>query len=65
MDSAPLAIAVILATFPEAEQEATLKLPFPYAMTALCVGSVITLTYRRFSLDLNLESPAAKLTSWG
>lgn len=48
MNSAPLAIAVILATFPEAEQEALLKLPFLYAMTALCVGSVVTLTYRWF-----------------
>lgn len=48
MDSAPLAIAVILATFPETEQEALLKLPFLYAMTTLCVGSMVTWTYRRF-----------------
>jgi BASS family bile acid:Na+ symporter len=48
VQNAPLAIAVILATFPEADQEALLKLPFLYAMTALCVGSVATWTYRRF-----------------
>jgi hypothetical protein len=48
VDSAPLAIAVIWATFPEAEQEALLKLPFLYAMTASCVGSEVTLAYRRF-----------------
>lgn len=48
VQNAPLAIAVILATFPEAEQEALLKLPFLYAMTALCVGSLVTWTYRRF-----------------
>lgn len=48
VQNAPLAIAVILATFPEAEQEALLKLPFLYAMTALCVGSVVTWAYRRF-----------------
>ena len=48
VQNAPLAIAVILATFPEAEQEALLKLPFLYAMTALCVGSLATWTYRRF-----------------
>lgn len=48
VQNAPLAIAVILATFPAAEQEALLKLPFLYAMTALCVGSVVTLAYRRF-----------------
>jgi len=48
VQNAPLAIAVILATFPKAKQEALLKLPFLYAMTALCVGSVVTLVYRRF-----------------
>lgn len=48
IQNAPLAIAVILATFPEAEQEALLKLPFLYAMTALCVGTAATWTYRRF-----------------
>lgn len=48
VQNAPLAIAVILASFPEAEQEALLKLPFLYAMTALCVGSLATWTYRRF-----------------
>lgn len=48
VQNAPLAIAVILATFPEAEQEALLKLPFLYAMTALCLGSLVTWTYRRF-----------------
>jgi BASS family bile acid:Na+ symporter len=48
VQNAPLAIAVILATFPAVEQEALLKLPFLYAMTALCVGSVVTLAYRRF-----------------
>jgi bile acid transporter len=48
VQNAPLAIAVILATFPEAEQDALLKLPFLYAMTALCVGTVATLGYRRF-----------------
>jgi BASS family bile acid:Na+ symporter len=50
VQNAPLAIAVILATFPEADQDALLKLPFLYAMTALCVGSVATLVYRRFPL---------------
>jgi len=50
VQNAPLAIAVILATFPEAEQEALLKLPFLYAMTALCVGSLATWAYRRFPL---------------
>ena len=48
VQNAPLAIAVILATFPQADQEALLKLPFLYAMTALCVGSLVTWTYRRF-----------------
>ena len=48
VQNAPLAIAVILATFPDAEQDALLKLPFLYAMTALCLGTVATLTYRRF-----------------
>ena len=48
VQNAPLAIAVILATFPEADQDALLKLPFLYAMTALCVGTVATLAYRRF-----------------
>jgi hypothetical protein len=41
-------VAVILATFPEADQDALLKLPFLYAMTALCIGTIATLTYRRF-----------------
>jgi BASS family bile acid:Na+ symporter len=48
IQNTPLAIAVILATFPEAEQEALLKMPFLYAMTALCVGTVATWSYRRF-----------------
>lgn len=48
VQNAPLAIAVILATFPEADQDALLKLPFLYAMTALCVGALATLAYRRF-----------------
>jgi hypothetical protein len=50
MQNAPLAVAVavILATFPEADHDALLKLPFLYAMTALCVGTIATLTYRRF-----------------
>ncbi len=48
VQNAPLAIAVILATFPEAEQDALLKLPFLYAMTALSVGTLATLVYRRF-----------------
>jgi len=48
VQNVPLAIAVILATFPAAEQEALLELPFLYAMTALCIGSVVTLAYRRF-----------------
>jgi BASS family bile acid:Na+ symporter len=51
VQNAPLAIAVILATFPEAEQDALLKLPFLYAMTALSVGTLATIAYRRFSLD--------------
>ena len=48
VQNAPLAVAVILATFPEADHDALLKLPFLYAMTALCVGTIATLTYRRF-----------------
>lgn len=48
VQNAPLAIAVVLATFPEAEQDALLKMPFLYAMTALCVGTLATLAYRRF-----------------
>lgn len=48
VQNAPLAIAVILATFPEADQDALLKLPFLYAMTALCVGTLATMLYRRF-----------------
>jgi BASS family bile acid:Na+ symporter len=48
VQNTPLAIAVILATFPEADQDALLKMPFLYAMTALCVGTIATLTYRRF-----------------
>ena len=48
VQNAPLAIAVILATFPSADQDALLKVPFLYAMTALLIGSVATLIYRRF-----------------
>ena len=48
VQNAPLAIAVILATFPEAEQDALLKMPFLYAMSALCVGTAATVVYRRF-----------------
>jgi predicted Na+-dependent transporter len=48
VQNAPLAIAVILTSFPQHEQDALLKLPFLYAMTALCVGSCATLLYRRF-----------------
>lgn len=48
VQNAPLAIAVVLATFPDADQDALLKMPFLYAMTALFVGGVATLTYRRF-----------------
>jgi BASS family bile acid:Na+ symporter len=48
VQNAPLAIAVILATFPEVDQDALLKMPFLYAMTALCVGTLATLAYRRF-----------------
>ena len=48
VQNAPLAIAVILATFPEAEQDPLLKLPFLYAMTALVMGTVATFLYRRF-----------------
>jgi len=48
VQNAPLAIAVILATFPQADQDALLKLPFLYAMTALFVGTGATLLYRRF-----------------
>jgi BASS family bile acid:Na+ symporter len=47
VQNAPLAIAVILATFPETDQDALLKMPFLYAMTALCVGTLATFTYRR------------------
>lgn len=48
VQNAPLAIAVVLATFPDADQDSLLKMPFLYAMTALCVGAIATLTYRRF-----------------
>lgn len=48
VQNAPLAIAVILATFPAAEHDALLKLPFLYAMTALCMGTLATFVYRRF-----------------
>ncbi|MGB8224382.1 MAG: hypothetical protein WCF10_17455, partial [Polyangiales bacterium] len=48
VQNTPLAIAVILATFPDADQDALLKMSFLYAMTALCVGTLATLTYRRF-----------------
>lgn len=48
VQNAPLAIAVILATFSEADQDALLKLPFLYAMTALSVGTIATLLFRRF-----------------
>jgi predicted Na+-dependent transporter len=48
VQNAPLAIAVILASFPQADQDALLKLPFLYAMTALCVGTGATMLYRRF-----------------
>lgn len=48
VQNAPLAIAVILASFPKENQDALLKLPLLYAMTALCVGAVATLFYRRF-----------------
>jgi BASS family bile acid:Na+ symporter len=48
VQNAPLSIAVILATFPSAEQDALLKVPFLYAMTALLVGTVATFMYRRF-----------------
>ena len=48
VQNAPLAIAVILATFPAEGQDALLKIPFLYAMTALCIGTVATLVYRRF-----------------
>lgn len=47
VQNTPLAIAVILATFPDADQDALLKLPLLYAMTALCVGTIATLAYRR------------------
>jgi bile acid transporter len=48
VQNAPLAIAVVLTSFPAAEQDALLKLPFLYAMTALVVGSIATAFYRRF-----------------
>ncbi|MEM7435470.1 MAG: bile acid:sodium symporter [Myxococcota bacterium] len=48
IQNAPLAIAVILATFPEEQQDALLQLPLLYAMTALFVGAGVTLLYRRF-----------------
>ncbi len=48
VQNTPLAIAVILAAFPEADQDALLKLPFLYAMTALFIGSGVTFAYRRF-----------------
>jgi BASS family bile acid:Na+ symporter len=48
VQNAPLAIAVVLTSFPQGEQDALLKLPFLYAMTALVVGTFATLVYRRF-----------------
>lgn len=51
VQNTPLVIAVILATFPPAEHDALLKLPFLYAMTALTVGTVATLIYRRVPTD--------------
>lgn len=48
VQNTPLVIAVILATFPAAEHDALFKLPFLYAMTALCVGTIATLIYRRY-----------------
>ncbi|MEM9731784.1 MAG: bile acid:sodium symporter family protein [Myxococcota bacterium] len=47
VQNAPLAIAVILATYPTEEQDALLKMPLLYAMTALVVGSLATLLFRR------------------
>lgn len=47
VQNAPLAIAVVLATYPVSEQDALLKMPFLYAMTALVVGTVATLIFRR------------------
>lgn len=49
VQNTPLAIAVILAAFPGADQDALLKLPFLYAMTALIVGTAVTLVYRRLA----------------
>lgn len=43
----PLAVAVILATYPVAEQDALLKIPLVYAMIALTVGTLATLIFRR------------------
>lgn len=48
VQNTPLVIAVILATFPEAQHDALFKMPFLYAMTALCIGTLATLLYRRF-----------------
>ncbi|MGB5809491.1 MAG: bile acid:sodium symporter family protein [Polyangiales bacterium] len=48
VQNAPLAIAVILATFPADQQNALLKMPFLYAMTALMTGTLATLAFRRF-----------------
>jgi BASS family bile acid:Na+ symporter len=47
VQNTPLAIAIILAAFPGADQDALLKLPFLYAMTALILGTAVTLVYRR------------------
>jgi BASS family bile acid:Na+ symporter len=48
VQNSPLAIAVILATFPAADQDALLKVPFLYAMTAILIGTIATFIYRRF-----------------
>jgi len=49
VQNTPLAIAIILAAFPSADQDALLKLPFLYAMTALILGTAVTLVYRRLA----------------
>ncbi len=48
VQNSPLAIAVILATFPAADQDALLTVPFLYAMTAILIGTIATFVYRLF-----------------
>lgn len=50
IQNSPLAFAIILAAFPEAEQAKVLWLPMLYALCVLISASVVTLVFRRTSL---------------